>query len=410
MNPVEKEISAALAQFRILGIDDGPLAIRVTAQLWQDPGACPHCQSTSLYLWDSRDQVFFDLPVHGKQVEIHINTKRRRCKDCEKTFFPVLPGMAEHRLMTERLARWIGQEGQVRTFVSIAEEVGVVEGTVRNVFGDYIEAMENAVRIQTPQFMGLEVVQAINKPRMLVFNVQARTVVDILAGRNKLALAKYLGRLPNPECVQFVGLGFSKVVLREQVLASLPSATVFIDKGHVLALARAGMERVCTSLRAELSPRPRAEQVRKRAVLMAREYELETPERALLAEWLGRYPLLGEAYRAKEAVHAVYESLPTHQEAAERMADVMADKIEIVRAHFSDLAQVLDHSSPYVLNYFKPGAGSASMECLGDVQAIGGDIDRIGRGYSFEASRAKVLFPEAIPAKPVCTLGAQLPF
>lgn len=45
-------------------------------------------------------------------------------------------------MMTDRLVKWIGQQALKRTFTSLADETGVVEGTIRNIFRDYINELE----------------------------------------------------------------------------------------------------------------------------------------------------------------------------------------------------------------------------------------------------------------------------
>ncbi len=49
-----------------------------------------------------------------------------------------LPDVDERRDMTKRLVEWIGKQAVRRTFASIAEEVGCVEGTIRLIFKDYV--------------------------------------------------------------------------------------------------------------------------------------------------------------------------------------------------------------------------------------------------------------------------------
>ena len=90
-----------------------------------------------------------DMPMHGRRVGIYIDTRRFRCRICEKTFYEPLPEVNEKRLMTQRLVDWIGKQAVKRTFSSIAEEVGIDEKTVRLVFGDYVNALEQSVRFET---------------------------------------------------------------------------------------------------------------------------------------------------------------------------------------------------------------------------------------------------------------------
>jgi hypothetical protein len=50
--------------------------------------------------------------------------------------------------MTKRLADWIDKQAIMRTFASIADEVVVVEGTVRSVFRDYANELKQSVSLR----------------------------------------------------------------------------------------------------------------------------------------------------------------------------------------------------------------------------------------------------------------------
>ncbi|WP_051005469.1 helix-turn-helix domain-containing protein [Sulfobacillus thermosulfidooxidans] len=104
-------------------------------------------------VWAPRTRVK-DLPMHGKRVGLYLSTRRFLCKACCQTFYEVLPDIDSKRLMTHRLVAWIGQQALQRTFASIADEVGVVQGTVRRVFKDYVAELEQTVHFETPNWMG----------------------------------------------------------------------------------------------------------------------------------------------------------------------------------------------------------------------------------------------------------------
>lgn len=131
-----------LPQYRVLRVKETDHDYHVTAEPVGVTSACPHCQSDRLTSWGTREQVFKDLPMHGKRVGIYIDTKRLRCQACGKTFSQALPVLAENHMMTERLVKWIGQQALKRTFTSLADETGVVEGTIRNIFRDCINELE----------------------------------------------------------------------------------------------------------------------------------------------------------------------------------------------------------------------------------------------------------------------------
>jgi transposase len=139
---------------------------------------CP-CESTAVSAWGGHEQLVRDLPIHGKRVGIYVKTRRCRCDDCLKTGFERLPAVSERLLMTDRLVRWSGQQSLKRTFSALADDVGVTEGTIRNIFRDYVTDLEAQVRFETPQWLGIDEIHII-RPPCVIANIEARTVVNIL--------------------------------------------------------------------------------------------------------------------------------------------------------------------------------------------------------------------------------------
>lgn len=58
--------------------------------------------------------------------------------------------MDDVRFMTNRLVKYIRDASLKRTFTSIAEEIGVDEKTVRNIFRDYVAELEQEISFETP--------------------------------------------------------------------------------------------------------------------------------------------------------------------------------------------------------------------------------------------------------------------
>jgi len=138
----------------VVSVDETQHDYHVRADVSNQPKACVACNSTHLIGHGRNEQVIRDMPTHGKRVGIYVDTRRWRCQACGKTFMEVLPAANGKREMTERLVRWIGQQSLRRTYASVAEEVGIDEKTVRNIFRDYINELEATFRFETPKWMG----------------------------------------------------------------------------------------------------------------------------------------------------------------------------------------------------------------------------------------------------------------
>lgn len=119
----------------------------IALQADQEIGDCPNCGSTNVVGHGAIHLTVRDIPKGGP-VEYHIDRRRSRCRACSKTFAEPLPNIAIDRVMTNRLVQWIIDESIRRSFVDVAADVGVSEGTVRSIFKRHLDAMEPADREQ----------------------------------------------------------------------------------------------------------------------------------------------------------------------------------------------------------------------------------------------------------------------
>ncbi len=377
-----------LPAYRVLHVDTNDHDYHIAAEVVEPQKRCLHCFSDNLVGFGRREQMVRDLPMHGKRVGLYVNTRRFRCRGCGKTFYESLPEVDEKRLMTKRLVDWMGRQSIKRTFASLAEEVGCTEFTVRAVFRDYINELERTVRFETPKWMGIDEIHLI-KPRGVIANIHNNTVVEVLRDRNKKTLADYLFRLDGKQDVQYVAMDMWRPYL-DAVETVLPHARVVVDKFHVLRMGNDAMEKARKSLRADLEPKQRRGLMHDRFVLLKRASELNDRERLLLDGWIRNYPLLGESYRLKEEFFGIYDA-PSRQQALLHY-DAWSKSIPPeLHEHYQPILIVWSNWQPHILEYFNHPVTNAYTESLNNLIRV---MNRLGRGYSFEALRAKILFTE----------------
>ncbi|WP_146038933.1 ISL3 family transposase [Sulfobacillus sp. hq2] len=294
-----------LPRYTITAFEETDDAYHVAAEIPERPAACPHCAHGGFVRFGHREQWIRDLPMHGKRVRLYLRTRRFRCKSCHRTFYETLPDVNDKRLMTQRLVTWLGPQAMRRPFVHVAEEVGIDEATVRDVFSEYVTQWEAWRRVETPTWLGLDEIH-LTKPRGVVTNVRERTLVDILVDRRKDTVARYLGQLPNRSRIQLVAMDMWRPY-KEAVEAVLPQTIIVIDKFHVLKMANAAVERVRKQLRQSLTPAQRRGLMHDRFVLLKREADLADREQLLLSMWTKNFPGLGEVHRRKEDFFRLFE-------------------------------------------------------------------------------------------------------
>jgi transposase len=383
-----------LPAYKVLRVEETEHDYRIRAEVAQRPSHCTNCGSDRLLRYGRNEQLVRDLSIHGKRVGIYVDTQRWRCQACGKTFMEPLPAINTKREMTDRLVVWIGQQSLRRTFASIAEDIGLDEKTVRNIFRDYVNELEKTVRFETPTWMGIDEIHII-KPRCVISNIRSNTIVNLLPNRDKKTVINYLGNLDGRHDVQTVAMDMW-VPYRDAVQAVMPDARIVIDKFHVVRMANDAVERVRKSLRESLTPKQRRGLMHDRFVLLKRERDLNDKERLLLSGWTANYPELGEAYRLKEAFYGVYEGMGTPDQALARYAAWQRSVIPEVHDAFADLIRAFTNWQPQILAYFDHPVTNAYTESLNSLIRV---MNRLGRGYSFEALRAKILFTEGVHNK-----------
>lgn len=380
-----------LPNWEVAKVDQSEHDYRVEARYTVEPQLCIHCGQGklfgSLYRHGTRPQLLMDLPVHGKRVGIVVKRVRYRCQDCRKTFLQPLPDMHAGGSMTGRLALWVARESLKRTFASIAHDVGVDEKTVRNLFKGYVTLLSENYSFATPEWMGLDEVHLLKKPRCVVTNVKAGTIIEVMVNRNKPTVSAYLKALPEKPTVAVVTMDMWKPY-RDAVERWLPDADICVDKFHVVRMATAAVDAVRKSIRSDLSEAHRRRMMRSRFILLKRKSQLSEEERVLLAAWVQRFPKLGTAYRLKEEFYAIYD-LAGRADAQLAYRAWEASIPKELAVTFGPIRTAVNNWRNEIFNYFDHRATNALTEALNGVAK---GIQRTGRGYSFPAIRAKMLY------------------
>ncbi len=368
---------------------------RIMAETTASPSfSCPVCGSPVIS-FGKKEQLYMDIPTHARRTGIVVIRKRYRCKrkGCLKTFLEPLSDMDERRMATKRLVEFIEKQSLKRTFVSISEDIGLNEKTIRNIFRDYINRLEQTVQLETPKLLGIDEIHII-RPRCVICNVHQRTIIDLLPNRNKDTVIRYLFKLPNRQIVRYVCTDMWEPY-REAVTAALPQAIIVVDKFHVVRMANQALDTVRKGIREKLTPRERRTLMHDRFTLLKRYRDLDIHELLVLESWINNFKDLGSAYQLKEQFYGIWES-KNKREALERYQKWQSQIPEQLEAAFRPLTTAVSNWEKEIFAYFDHPVTNAYTEAINGVIRV---MNRLGRGYSFEAIRAKILFTEGLVKK-----------
>ena len=372
-----------------------------SAEFDPNPSFCPRCGVVwpKIHVHGRKEQLYNDLPIHGKQVALRVQRKRFKCQECEDTFMQTLPDMDDTHRATERLVKWVQTESMRHTFAYVARLSGFDERTVRRIFEDEVKRKEYLVGFATPEWLGIDEVHLLRSARLVLGNLRTFTVIDMREGNRKTDVLAALRDLESPGMVELVTMDMTRRY-KEAVEAQLDGPVIVVDKFHVVRMASKAMEEVRRSFRSTLNSRQRSVLVRDRYRMLRRGKDLEARDRMLIQTWFAHFPLLGEAYRLKEAFYDLYDMDIDPQEAKERIeawrASVPAH-LRRTKKDFLPLVNATKNWEPEILNYFSHKATNEPVE------AMNGAIKRMqseGRGYSFRALRAKILYGKPHDRRP----------
>ena len=355
------------------------------------PSHCPKCGIvTNLYKHGKKQQLFFDLPMHAKRVGIYVNRQRYKCRECNETFFENLPDMDVNRSVTNRLINWIQEASLKKTFTSVAEEIGVDEKTVRNIFNDYVAKLEAQTDFRTPKWLGIDEVHLLKSYRCVITDVENKSVIDILRKHNKDMVISYLSKLQDIDKIELVAMDMWRPY-KDAVNIVAPHAKIIIDKFHVVKLANEALEKIRKTNRQNVSAKERRQLMRDRYVLLTRRKDLnDFDDQTKLQVWTDMFPLLGQAYELKEQFFDIYEA-KTVDEAYKLYQAWHSNVPKELMTYFEDLIKAMTNWEEEVFNYFTSPITNAYTESLNRLIKT---TNHIGRGYSFEALRAKILFTQ----------------
>lgn len=349
--------------------------------------ACPFCKRGRLYGHGSQEQSFQDTPSHGKPVEVFIQRRRYRCQGCGKTMFEPVADLDGKRQATARLVAHIRKEGFTKTFAALAREVALDEKTIRHIFDDFVAEFEAKVRFRTPRILGIDELKIIGQYRAMITNVERRTVFDLRPSRAKADLLPYFRTLRDKDTIEWVAMDMYHVY-KQVVRATLPQARIVVDRFHIQRMANDALEKLRKRIRKDLPTRQRLKLKDERFLLLKRQHKLKDEDMARALEWFRQFPQLGEAHALKEGFLSIWDN-KTRAEAEAAYVQWLANIPTELALTFKDLTTAVHNWHEEIFAYFEQPITNAYTE---SVNRLAKDMNRMGRGYSFEVIRARMLY------------------
>ena len=304
-------------------------------------GCCPRCGRASLEVKDRPRVRVRDLPIAGRVTYLVWRKRRYRCAACGRTFTESDPELPARQRVTRRFRLRLFE--RVRGGAAHAE-VARCERTTRyqvaRAFGAGTEDELEARRGSRP-VRRLSLDEAHHRRgrelATVVSDLDRRRVVELLDGRSRRRVERYLRSLPerHRRAIEVVSIDPYEAY-RQAILNELPWARIVVDHFHLVRGANTALDSVRRERQREHARRRpkgarrsgkgaswRQDLYRVRHRLLKANERLTERERRRLIALFEREPLIAEAWGLKEAFRAIYR-----RDEAERRLDHFLGAVE----------------------------------------------------------------------------------
>jgi transposase len=294
---IRSEALLGLPDYELSRVEHGSGTVTISVT-YSGAVTCPFCGGNQLRLRDKR----LRRPRHEswgqRHTELEVESRKWRCKDCDKHFWQRFPGLLPRKRATEPFRRSVFQkhwDGINRS--RLAQREGIGSATVERWSIDFLRReVSERRRMLCPAVLGIdEHFFTRRKGYATTFcDLKGRQVVDVVLGRSEASLAGYLEKLEGRQAVRIVCMDLS-AVYRALVGKYFPNAKIVADRFHVIRL----INHHFLACWREIDPV--ASKHRGLVSLMRRHrHNLRPEQQERLEKYLQEHPLLQLIYRFKQ--------------------------------------------------------------------------------------------------------------
>lgn len=359
---------------------------------------CPECGGR-LYKHGQRINHFADTPLQTQPVKIEVVRTRYRCSECKSMITPQLSFLDEKRRATHRLIQQVRKRCLDRTFTQLAEDTGVVVNTIKNITLDFVEELERDIKFETPTIMGIDELKLMGTYRCVITNLAMNSLYDMLPERTQETLMPYFAKLPDADKVEWICSDMWRP-FKKSFRLHLPNAKLVIDKFHVVRIASLALDTERKNLQSGMNRYARLNMKKHlRWLLLKRPNSLTEEQLEVLAQLEKIHPEFKEAYDLKEQFYNIYEAT-TKNDAIQRFNDWESNIPKHLKS-FRDVAKTVNNNFEDIFTYWDAPVRITNAYTEGH-NGITRVANRMGRGYTFEVLRAKMLYNKV--ARSITTL------
>ena len=286
---------------------------------------CPRCGGSDVRVKERPRVRVRDLAIAGRLTRLVWRKRRYRCTDCGRTFTETHEQLPSRQRVTGRFrARLAERVASGAAHAEVAREEHTSRYQVDRAFAERADQRQARDDDGRPRRLSLDEAHHRRGGELatVVSDLDRRRVVEILDGRDRRTVERWLSALPAE-----IRCGIEVVSIdpydgyRQAIRAVLPHARIVCDHFHLVRGANAALDAVRRERQRQVRARKpkgvrrsgqhsawRPELYRARHRLLKAGERLTDRERRRTSQLFEREPLIAEAWGLKEAFRHVYRA------------------------------------------------------------------------------------------------------
>lgn len=355
------------------------------------PEVCSACGSSKWHAHDTRLAKFRDVPFDRHHIFVLVKRKRMKCASCGATKSYILDEFDERRLMTRRLLSDVIRHCFTKPHAEYERETGVPTSTVGDIAKEQARKLDASRVIEPPKQLGVDEFFVLGRANGIFTDVARRTIYDCMPGRREEHFEPVLKKLHRDGPLELIVSDMYRAY-RPIFAKHARGVPVVIDRFHVVRMANNVMELVRRRVQGDFSPSLKKKLKKQRGVLLADRCELAADALELLDFWLSKSDYLRSFHKAKDGFGVIYD-YKDRTDAEKAYADWVASIDPQVRVEFEPMIRAIEEFRRDIFNFFDFEYTNGFTE---SVNRLVKDMNRLGRGYSWDTLRARMLHYEFI--------------
>ena len=343
----------------------------------RSPQACRRCGLICERRYGRTTALVRERSPNEKPLWLRVHKHRYFCESCKRPFTELTPGAWIRRRTTQRFQRSVGKACEkYSNLSSVAKDKNCSEGFVYQSHYEQLEVRLREMKNKPwPTTLGIDehfFTRRRGYPEYCtVFtDLNKRRLFEVAPTKSKKALIEQLKHVKGRFDVKIVCIDLAPGY-RSLVKELFPNARIVSDKFHVLKLLMPEI------MKQRQLIKPEHKKILGRKRILANRKNLDYWVRSEMDAALKNYPVLDELYRAKEALHTLYQS-KGFKRGYQSFRKLIKRLESTEQPRLKTLLRTLKNWRDEIINYFQFHVTNAVTEAInGNAKAL----QRRARGY-----------------------------